>query len=107
MPNLVDTRPIRQRLNEWKPSGGQEWRTQQLVPDMSFYSRVTNSNTRPQSTGSSEMDHFKSDNMGMAEVPDGPQEEDAEVAIVGSNTRTPGDLVEMKYAPPVHALDRI
>lgn len=32
----------------------------------------------------------------MAEIPDGARSEDAEVAIVGSSARVPGDLVEMK-----------
>lgn len=48
------------------------------------------------------MDHFKSDATGMTEVLDGSHDEDAEVAIVGSNTRTPGDLVEMKYISIYH-----
>lgn len=38
----------------------------------------------------------------MTEVLDGSHDEDAEVAIVGSNTRTPGDLVEMKYISIYH-----
>lgn len=33
----------------------------------------------------------------MAEVPEGTAGEDGELAVVGSNTRSPGDLVEMKY----------
>lgn len=90
-----DRRPIRQRLRDWAPDSP-DLRIQQLIPDMSFYGKVTNSNTRPQSTGSSELDNFKTSLEGMAEVPDGAVGGDAELAIVGNNSRSPGDLVEMK-----------
>lgn len=63
---------------------------------MTFWSKVTNSTTRPQSTGSSEMDHFKSDATGMADTDEAFNNEDVELAIVGTKSRTPGDLVEMK-----------
>lgn len=68
----------------------------QLTADLTFWSKVTNSNTRPQSTGSTEMDHFKSDVAGMAESDETSNHEDNELSIVGTKTRTPGDLVEMK-----------
>ncbi|UPK98581.1 hypothetical protein LCI18_009516 [Fusarium solani-melongenae] len=86
--------PIRKRLQGWVPE--EDERITQLVPDMTFWSKVTNSNTRPQSTGSTEMDHFKSDAAGMTETDEAFNNEDVELAIVGTKTRTPGDLVEMK-----------
>ena len=69
---------------------------QQLVPDTSFYSKVSNSNSRPQSTGSSELDNFRSSVDGMADASEGAGSEDAELSVLGSAARTPGDLVEMK-----------
>lgn len=91
----LDTRPIRERLADWVPT---EERVQQIIPDLSFYSKVTNSNTRSQSTGSSELDNFKSTKEGMTEAEDGAfaAGEDAETAVVGSSVRTPGDLVEIR-----------
>ncbi|KAF4964612.1 hypothetical protein FZEAL_10851, partial [Fusarium zealandicum] len=94
LPSSVDKRPTRQRLQDWAPAGPP--RVQQLVPDMTFWSKVTNSNTRPQSTGSSEMDNFKADISSMAETEEPVDQEDAEVSIVGSRSKSPGDLVEMK-----------
>ncbi|KAM5373860.1 hypothetical protein ACJZ2D_006822 [Fusarium nematophilum] len=87
--------PIRERLREWALNEGNN-HLEQLIPDLAFWSKVTNSNTRPQSTGSIEMDHFKSESAGMAETTESAHEDEAELSVVGSKTRTPGDLVEMK-----------
>lgn len=94
-PSELDSRPIRERLADWVPT---EERVQQIVPDMSFYSKVMNSNTRSQSTGSSELDNFKSSTEGMVEAGDGAfaTGEDVEASVVGSSTRNPGDLVEIR-----------
>ncbi|KAF7543212.1 hypothetical protein G7Z17_g10920 [Cylindrodendrum hubeiense] len=95
VPAYRDRRPIREQLKDWVPEGDKS-HMEQLMPDRTFYGKVTNSNTRPQSTGSSELDYFKSSLGGMADSLDGAKSEDAEVAIVGSSARVPGDLVEMK-----------
>ncbi|KAM0248094.1 hypothetical protein ACHAP5_003675 [Fusarium lateritium] len=95
-PPTVDKRPIRARLQEWVTTNDPEREVTYIVPDLSFWTTVTNSNTRPQSTGSSEMDNFKSDVVGMVDTVENITADDAEVAIVGNKTQTPGDLVEMK-----------
>ena len=66
---------------------------------MSFYGKVNNSNTRTHATGSSELDTFKSDSDGGADVEGVANPEDVEYAVVGSSSRTPGDLVEIKLVP--------
>lgn len=48
------------------------------------------------SSGASELDYFKSTPEGMLEAMIVTGNEDAETIMVGSNTRNPGDLVEMK-----------
>ncbi|KAH7022561.1 hypothetical protein EDB80DRAFT_878103 [Ilyonectria destructans] len=95
VPAYRDRRPVREQLRDWVPEGDKS-SMEHLIPDRTFYGKVTNSNTRPQSTGSSELDYFRSSLGGMADTPDGARSEDAEVAIVGSSARVPGDLVEMK-----------
>ncbi|KAM0341004.1 hypothetical protein ACHAPU_010236 [Fusarium lateritium] len=92
----VDKRPIRERLQEWVAINDPDREVTHIVPDLSFWTTVTNSNTRPQSTGSSEMDNFKSDTVGMVDTVENVTDDDAEAAIVGNKTQTPGDLVEMK-----------
>ncbi|KAF4982975.1 hypothetical protein FDECE_17409 [Fusarium decemcellulare] len=94
LPSPLDKRPVRKRLRDWK--AGHDDRVGQLAPDLTFWSKVTNSNTRPQSTGSTEMDHIKSGAAGMAETAEAVNGEDPELSIVGSKARTPGDLVEMR-----------
>ncbi|KAL7761426.1 hypothetical protein ACKLNR_007961 [Fusarium oxysporum f. sp. zingiberi] len=92
----VDKRPIRQRLQEWVAINDPDREVIPIVPDLTFWYTVTNSNTRPQSTGSSELDNFKSDPVSMVGPDENYTEEDAEVAIVGHKSHAPGDLVEMK-----------
>ncbi|KAF9760680.1 hypothetical protein IL306_004206 [Fusarium sp. DS 682] len=95
-PPAVDKRPIRERLQEWVAINDPEREVIPIVPDLTFWNSVTNSSTRPQSTGSTELDNFKSDPVGMVDTVDHITEEDAEVAIVGHKAHAPGDLVEMK-----------
>ncbi|KAF4454365.1 hypothetical protein F53441_3122 [Fusarium austroafricanum] len=95
-PPAVDKRPIRERLREWVAINDPERDVTPVTPDLSFWSSITNSSTRPQSTGSAELDNFKSDPVGMVDTVDNITEEDAELSIVGENAPHPGDLVEMK-----------
>ncbi|KAF7559699.1 hypothetical protein G7046_g4452 [Stylonectria norvegica] len=90
----LDKRPLRERLENWAPKDDSS--IQQLIPDAAFHSKVSNNSTRPQSTGSSELDYFKSVSERMAEAPDATGSDDADLAIVGSGSKHPGDLVEMK-----------
>lgn len=61
-----------------------------------LYGTVSNINTRMMSTGASEFDYFKSAPEGMVEGTMITGNDDVETAMVGSNERAPGDLVEMK-----------
>ncbi|KAH7133531.1 hypothetical protein EDB81DRAFT_104603 [Dactylonectria macrodidyma] len=93
-PAKKDRRPIRVQLQDWVPNP--DLQADSLASDAAFYQKVTNNNTRSQSTGNSELEYIKSSRGGMADVPDDSTHEDSEVAIVGSNARVPGDLVELK-----------
>ncbi|QPC67005.1 hypothetical protein HYE67_009236 [Fusarium culmorum] len=92
----TDKRPIRQRLRNWTATNDPEREVTHIIPDISFWSHVTNSVTRPQSTGSSELDNFKAESVGMVDGVEAIAEDEAEVSIVGHKSQTPGDLVEMK-----------
>ncbi|KAI1065317.1 hypothetical protein LB507_000461 [Fusarium sp. FIESC RH6] len=91
-----DKRPIRQRLREWTANNDPEREITHIMPDVSFWSHVTNSVTRPQSTGSSELDNFKAESVGMVDGIETITDDDAEVSPVGQKSQSPGDLVEMK-----------
>lgn len=92
----TDKRPIRERLRDWTAINDPEREVTHIVPDMSFWSHVTNSVTRPQSTGSSELDNFKAKSVAMVDGLETITEDDVEVSIVGQKSQSPGDLVEMK-----------
>ncbi|KAI5466622.1 hypothetical protein BGZ63DRAFT_346540 [Mariannaea sp. PMI_226] len=91
----LDKRPIREKLLDWRPEPSlvQQLR---LLPDSPLVAGVSNFNTKPHSTGSSELDYFKSTPEGMVDgaVLDGS--EDIDAGVVSVNSRSPGDLVEMK-----------
>ncbi|CAM1507237.1 Fc.00g068780.m01.CDS01 [Cosmosporella sp. VM-42] len=97
IPPEFDRRSIREKLGQWAVENGDQEPVQQLVPDTTFYGKVSNSNSRPQSTGSSELDVFRTSGDGMPDASEGIASEDAELSIVGSTARNPGDLVEMKH----------
>ncbi|KAH7137170.1 hypothetical protein B0J13DRAFT_72897 [Dactylonectria estremocensis] len=104
-PANKDKRPIRVRLQDWTPDP--DLRLESLGSDSAFYQKVANNYTRAQSTSSAELEYLKSSQGGMADIPDDSINEDSEVAIVGSNARAPGDLVELKqvgYRAPVFAV---
>ncbi|GKU04118.1 mitochondrial protein cyt-4 [Fusarium langsethiae] len=92
----IDKRPIRERLRNWTATNDPEREVTHIIPDISFWSHVTNSVTRPQSTGSSELDNFKAESVGMVDGVEAIVEDEAEVSIVGHRSQSPGDLVEMK-----------
>ncbi|KAM0490009.1 hypothetical protein ACHAP8_012014 [Fusarium lateritium] len=92
----IDKRPMRERLREWTATNDPEREVTHIIPDISFWSHVTNSVTRPQSTGSSELDNFKAESVGMVDGVEAIAADEAEVSIVGHKSQTPGDLVEMK-----------
>lgn len=92
-----DNRSIRERLADWVSPNDQ---IQHIVPDMSFYSKVINSNTRSHATGSSELDNFKSNDEGGSETDGGAFHQDVEYSVIGSRSQSPGDLVEIKLVFP-------
>ncbi|KPM39929.1 Mitochondrial protein cyt-4 [Neonectria ditissima] len=91
----LNRRPIREKLKDWMPPD--DTNRFELIADSAFYRKVSNNNTRPQSTGDEGLNQFRSSKEGMAEGVDNGFGEDAEVAIVGSTARNPGDLVEMRF----------
>ncbi|KAJ4272269.1 3'-5' RNA exonuclease complex component [Fusarium torreyae] len=92
----ADKRPIRERLRDWVATNDPNHRSSPIVPDLTFWSPVTNSNTRAQSTGSTELDNFKSDTVGMVDATENVTEDDLELSVVSNKSQSPGDLVEMK-----------
>jgi hypothetical protein len=68
----------------------------QDINETPLFGTVSNINTKTLSSGASELDYFKSTPEGMLEAALVTGNNDAETAMVGSNARNPGDLVEMK-----------
>ncbi|KAG6000527.1 hypothetical protein E4U21_005356 [Claviceps maximensis] len=88
--------PIRERLRQWL-------RTNDTIgasimpPDSVIHGGITNTISRTQSTGSSELDHLRPTSGSMAEGNDGELvDTGADISSVGSTSRNPGDLVEMR-----------
>ncbi|KAG5950313.1 hypothetical protein E4U53_005276 [Claviceps sorghi] len=90
--------PIRERLRQWLKTNdaiGAKFMPQ----DAHIYGGITNNLSRTQSTDSSELDQLRSTPRSMAETEGDtgePVSADAEIASVGSDSRSPGDLVEMR-----------
>ncbi|KAG6250848.1 hypothetical protein E4U46_003310 [Claviceps purpurea] len=90
-----DDLPIRERLRQWLNEN--DVNTAAMPADAVIYWGVTNNINRTQSTGSSEMDELRTTPESLTEggiVDEGQAE--AEISSVASDSRNPGDLVEMR-----------
>ncbi|KAG5999909.1 hypothetical protein E4U43_001800 [Claviceps pusilla] len=68
-----------------------------MPPDALIYGGISNNISRTQSTGSSELDQLRSTPSSTTEESDGEiVNADADIAVVGSDSRSPGDLVEIR-----------
>ncbi|KAG5915752.1 hypothetical protein E4U42_007919 [Claviceps africana] len=94
--NSDDDLPIRERLGQWLKIND-TISASFMPPDAHIYGGITNSLSRTQSSGSSELDELRSTSRSMTE---GGAEDSAntgvDVTSVGSASRRPGDLVEMR-----------
>lgn len=87
---------IREQLHLWTAETERK-SALAIPPDASIYGRISNSLSRSHSTGSSELDQLKSLETGMSndssnQLANG----DTEVNLVGNDSRSPGDLVELR-----------
>ncbi|KAG5978023.1 hypothetical protein E4U55_006412 [Claviceps digitariae] len=88
--------PIRERLREWLRMNGSVC-SSAMPSDSPMYGGITNSISRTHSTGSSELDQLRSTPRNMTEESTGELvNTDPDISSVGSDSRNPGDLVEMR-----------
>ncbi|KAF5125947.1 Mitochondrial protein cyt-4 [Metarhizium anisopliae] len=68
-----------------------------MPPEAFIHGVIANNVSRTQSTGSSELDRLRSTTRNMTDTgKNEPTNDDAEASIVGSDSRSPGDLVELR-----------
>ncbi|KAK8924711.1 Mitochondrial protein cyt-4 [Metarhizium anisopliae] len=68
-----------------------------MPPEAFIHGSIANNVSRTQSTGSSELDRLRSATRNMTDTgKNEPTNDDAEASIVGSDSRSPGDLVELR-----------
>ncbi|GAB0138516.1 hypothetical protein EsDP_00006751 [Epichloe bromicola] len=91
-----DSLPIRERLRQW--SGTNELiGARSMPPDAFIHGSIANNVSRTQSTGSSDLDQLRSTSGTTTEGSKGESvNTDAEFSIVGSDSRSQGDLVELR-----------
>ncbi|TWU78399.1 hypothetical protein ED733_008773 [Metarhizium rileyi] len=93
---VLESLPIRERLRRWTEAN-EHIGARDMPTDAFIHGSIANNLSRTQSTGSSEMDRLRSSTRSMADTDKKvPTNDDAEVSIVGSDSRSPGDLVELR-----------
>ncbi|KIE01846.1 Mitochondrial protein cyt-4, partial [Metarhizium majus ARSEF 297] len=92
----IDGLPIRERLRRWTVEN-EHLGTKSMPPEAFIHGGIANNVSRTQSTGSSELDRLRSTTRNMTDTgKNEPTNDDAEASIVGSDSRSPGDLVELR-----------
>ncbi|POR35631.1 Mitochondrial protein cyt-4, partial [Tolypocladium paradoxum] len=88
--------PIRERLRQWTIANDEQ-HSRAMPPDVFIHGSIANSLSRTQATGSSDLDHLRSTDGGTTNASGAePASEDAEAVGVRVDSRSPGDLVELR-----------
>ncbi|PNY23928.1 Mitochondrial protein cyt-4 [Tolypocladium capitatum] len=88
--------PIREQLRQWTMANDHQY-SRAMPPDVFIHGSIANSLSRTQATGSSDLDHLRSADGGMTEGSGAePASQDADAAGVSVDSRSPGDLVELR-----------